>query len=79
MAPLPYRVVVTGSHPEYWSAMLDALDEWQRQGGRLISGRRFIGVSHLAIIGQGRSNCGVLKMACGIGKRVTVKLPRLGC
>ena len=33
----PYRVVVTGSHPEYWStAMLDALDEWQRQGGRLM-------------------------------------------
>ena len=33
----PYRVIVTGSHPEYWStAMLDALDEWQRQGGRLM-------------------------------------------
>jgi len=33
----PYRVIVTGSHPEYWStAMLDALDEWQRDGGRLI-------------------------------------------
>jgi len=33
----PYRVIVTCSHPEYWStAMLDALDEWQRQGGRLM-------------------------------------------
>ena len=33
----PYRVIVTCSHPEYWStAMLDALDEWQRQGGRLL-------------------------------------------
>ena len=33
----PYRVIVTGSHPEYWStAMLDALDEWQRSGGRLM-------------------------------------------
>jgi N,N-dimethylformamidase len=33
----PYRVIVTGSHPEYWStAMLDALQEWQRSGGRLI-------------------------------------------
>lgn len=33
----PYRVIVTSSHPEYWStAMLDALDEWQRQGGRLL-------------------------------------------
>ncbi|MCZ6616791.1 MAG: hypothetical protein O7E57_01560, partial [Gammaproteobacteria bacterium] len=33
----PYRVIVTSSHPEYWStAMLDALQEWQRGGGRLI-------------------------------------------
>ncbi len=33
----PYRVIVTGSHPEYWStAMLDGLEEWQRSGGRLI-------------------------------------------
>jgi N,N-dimethylformamidase len=33
----PYRVVVTGTHPEYWStAMLDALEQWQRQGGRLM-------------------------------------------
>ncbi len=33
----PYRVIVTGTHPEYWSTtMLDALCEWQRQGGRLM-------------------------------------------
>ena len=33
----PYRVVVTGSHPEYWSTeMLDALEAWQRGGGRLM-------------------------------------------
>ncbi len=33
----PYRVVVTSSHPEYWSTeMVDALDLWQRQGGRLL-------------------------------------------
>ena len=33
----PYRVIVTSSHPEYWSAaMLDALTEWQRGGGRLM-------------------------------------------
>lgn len=32
-----YRVVVTGSHPEYWStAMLDRLEDWQRGGGRLM-------------------------------------------
>ncbi len=33
----PYRVIVTGTHPEYWStAMLDALDAWLRGGGRLL-------------------------------------------
>lgn len=33
----PYRVLVTCSHPEYWSTeMLDALAQWQRQGGRLL-------------------------------------------
>ena len=33
----PYRVLVTCSHPEYWStAMLDALVAWQRAGGRLM-------------------------------------------
>lgn len=33
----PYRVLVTCSHPEYWStAMLDALAAWQRGGGRLL-------------------------------------------
>ena len=33
----PYRVIVTGTHPEYWStSMLNALKDWQRQGGRLI-------------------------------------------
>ena len=33
----PYRVLVTGSHPEYKSLqMMDALDGWMRQGGRLM-------------------------------------------
>lgn len=32
-----YRVVVTGSHPEYWtSGMLDALEGYLAQGGRLM-------------------------------------------
>ncbi|MEL7155166.1 MAG: N,N-dimethylformamidase beta subunit family domain-containing protein [Actinomycetota bacterium] len=32
-----YRVIVTSTHPEYWStAMLDALEQWQREGGRLL-------------------------------------------
>jgi N,N-dimethylformamidase len=33
----PYRVLLTGSHPEYASLeMMDALDGWMRQGGRLM-------------------------------------------
>jgi N,N-dimethylformamidase len=33
----PYLVVVTGSHPEYWSTqMLDALEEYMSNGGRLM-------------------------------------------
>ena len=33
----PYRLIVTGTHPEYWStAMLAALEEWLRRGGRLM-------------------------------------------
>ena len=33
----PYRVIVTGSHPEYWSAqMLDALETYLANGGRLM-------------------------------------------
>lgn len=32
-----YRVVLTGSHPEYWSsAMLDALHAYEQDGGRLM-------------------------------------------
>lgn len=33
----PYRVIVTGTHPEYWSTrMLGTLEEWLRRGGRLM-------------------------------------------
>jgi len=32
-----YRTVVTGSHPEYWTTpMLDALEGWLRDGGRMM-------------------------------------------
>ncbi len=34
---MPYRVVLTGSHPEYWSAeMLDGLEDYLGKGGRLM-------------------------------------------
>lgn len=33
----PYRVVMTGSHPEYWTGrMLDGLEAYLQQGGRLM-------------------------------------------
>ncbi|MDA2925617.1 LamG domain-containing protein [Acidobacteria bacterium AH-259-G07] len=33
----PYKVVITGSHPEYWSGqMLDGLEKYLHQGGRLM-------------------------------------------
>ncbi|MBO1077054.1 N,N-dimethylformamidase beta subunit family domain-containing protein [Roseomonas marmotae] len=33
----PYRCVLTGTHPEYWTTrMLDSLEAWQAKGGRLI-------------------------------------------
>jgi N,N-dimethylformamidase len=34
---LPYRAVLTGTHPEYWTArMMEARDSWLDAGGRLI-------------------------------------------
>jgi N,N-dimethylformamidase len=34
---VPYRAIVTGTHPEYWTTrMLDARDAWLDAGGRLI-------------------------------------------
>ena len=33
----PYRALITGTHPEYWSTeMLDALDGYKSRGGRLM-------------------------------------------
>ena len=33
----PYRVLVTGTHPEYWTTgMWDVLVEWQSRGGRIM-------------------------------------------
>ena len=47
----PYRAVVTGSHPEYWTAkMLDARDAWLAKGGRLmyLGGNGFYWVTGVA-------------------------------
>ncbi len=47
----PYRAVVTGSHPEYWTtAMLDARDAWLAAGGRLayLGGNGFYWVTAVA-------------------------------
>lgn len=47
----PYLVLVTGSHPEYWSEqMLDALETYQSKGGRLmyLGGNGFYWVTSFA-------------------------------
>ena len=47
----PYRVLVTGSHPEYWSAqMLDAMETYLANGGRLmyLGGNGFYWVTSVA-------------------------------
>lgn len=46
-----YKVVITGSHPEYWTApMLDARDAWLDDGGRLmyLGGNGFYWVTGVA-------------------------------
>lgn len=46
-----YKVVMTGSHPEYWTAaMLDARDDWLGRGGRLmyLGGNGFYWVTGVA-------------------------------
>ncbi len=47
----PYKVVLTGSHPEYWSSqMLDGLENYMSQGGRLmyLGGNGFYWVTSFA-------------------------------
>lgn len=47
----PYRVVLTGSHPEYWTeAMLTARDRWLEAGGRMLylGGNGFYWVTGIA-------------------------------
>jgi N,N-dimethylformamidase len=47
----PYRVIISGSHPEYWTAkMLDARDAWFDEGGRFmyLGGNGFYWVTGVA-------------------------------
>jgi N,N-dimethylformamidase len=47
----PYKVIITGSHPEYWSGpMLDALETYLNNGGRLmyLGGNGFYWVTSFA-------------------------------
>ena len=47
----PYKVIITGSHPEYWSGpMLDALEAYLQNGGRLmyLGGNGFYWVTSFA-------------------------------
>ena len=62
----PYRTIVTGTHPEYWShEMLDALQAYLRTGGRLmyLGGNGFYWVTSFA---PGRSHAVEIRRADGI-------------
>jgi N,N-dimethylformamidase len=71
----PYRVVLTGSHHEYWSGqMLDAVEEYLADGGRWVSltGNAYywpIGVDparpHLLEIRRGQNGTGTWRSAPG--------------
>ena len=61
-----YRTIVTGTHPEYWShEMLDALQEYLSNGGRLmyLGGNGFYWVTSFA---QGRPHAVEIRRADGI-------------
>ncbi len=71
----PYRVLVTGTHPEYWTAdMLDALEHWLDRGGRLmyLGGNGFYWVTsvspsrpHVIEVRRGRRGTGSWRSAPG--------------
>ncbi len=62
----PYRTIVTGTHPEYWShEMLDALQAYLRNGGRImyLGGNGFYWVTSFA---PGRPHAVEIRRADGI-------------
>ena len=71
----PYNVVITGSHPEYWSEqMLDALQDYLSQGGRLmyLGGNGFYWVTSVDPVGGTRSRSGARTgPRCGKPRRVS--------
>lgn len=70
-----YRVLLTGSHPEYWTgAMLDALESWLAGGGRLmyLGGNGFYWVTslfpsrpHVLEVRRGHAGTGVWRSEPG--------------
>ena len=71
----PYRVLLTGSHPEYWTQeMLDALEGWLARGGRLmyLGGNGFYWVTsifrskpHVLEVRRGHAGTGVWRSEPG--------------
>ena len=62
----PYRVILTGTHPEYWSLeMLDALQRYLEEGGRLMymGGNGFYWVTSFA---RGRPHAIEVRRADGV-------------
>jgi N,N-dimethylformamidase len=70
-----YRVLLTGSHPEYWTqTMLDRLEEWLAAGGRLmyLGGNGFYWVTslspehpHVLEVRRGHAGTGVWRSEAG--------------
>ena len=68
----PYRVLITGSHPKYWSEpMLDAVEAfWPAVAGSCISaGMDYIGSPPSTRLGRTSSKSGVASPARGCGAR----------
>jgi N,N-dimethylformamidase beta subunit-like, C-terminal/Concanavalin A-like lectin/glucanases superfamily len=71
----PYRVLLTGSHPEYWTEqMLDGLEDWLDGGGRLmyLGGNGFYWVTslfaekpHVLEVRRGHAGTGVWRSEPG--------------
>ena len=63
-AILPYKVLITGAHPEYWtSQMLEALDGFMEGGGRVM----YLGGNGLYWVTSIHSECPVIEVRRSLG------------
>jgi N,N-dimethylformamidase len=61
---LPYKVLITGAHPEYWTGqMIDALDGYLNAGGRVM----YLGGNGIYWITSLHSECPVIEVRRSLG------------